>query len=191
VLGDEAAGVLAGAAGIPAERARPGQPAKGFHGARDVVAFLGLGHAVVVDPAPAVGGDLVAILDEGGRGFAVAFERHGDGEDRKREPALAKQPQDSPHPGAAAVLVERFHAHVPGARVGHGADDLGKEGLGGRIAMQHRALRAFLVVEDELQRDAGSARPVGVGRPSAVADEVARIGWLCQCRAERWVRPIA
>ena len=41
--------------------------------------------------------------------------------------------------------------------------------------MQDVALAALLVVDDELNGDAGAARPARVRRVAAVADEIARI----------------
>ena len=43
------------------------------------------------------------------------------------------------------------------------------------VAVQDRALAAFLVVEDKLDRDTGTSRPAGIGRIAAIADQVARI----------------
>ena len=41
--------------------------------------------------------------------------------------------------------------------------------------MQHAVLATFLIVEHELQCDAGLIGPVGVGRVTTVANQVARI----------------
>ena len=66
---------------------------------------------------------------------------------RARRTAAAAATQ----PGAAAVLVQRFHAHVPG-RKRLRADDLGEKRLRSAIAVQHVVLGAFLVIEHDLQR---------------------------------------
>jgi len=50
-----------------------------------------------------------------------------------------------------------------------------EEGLGRLVAVQHRVLGAFLVVEDELHGDPRASRPARVRRVLAVAGEVARI----------------
>ena len=65
-------------------------------------------------------------------------------------------------------------------RAGNGcaADDLGQEGLGRRVAVQHAVLAAFLVVQHELDGDARAAGPVRMRRRRAVAREVARIAGL-------------
>ena len=42
--------------------------------------------------------------------------------------------------------------------------------------MQDVVLAALLVIDDELQRDARPARPIGERRRAAIADHVARIG---------------
>ena len=129
---------------------------------------------LVGDPAPAVARDLVAVGQERVDDRRVARERHRDAEDRQRHPALAEEPQDPPHAGARAVLVQRLHRHVP-RRKGLRADDLGQESLRRGIAVQHAVLGAFLVVEDELHGDARAARPARVRRRRAVAREVARV----------------
>src|SRR6185312_349260 len=58
------------------------------------------------------------------------------------------------------------------------ADDFRQEGLGGGVPVKHAVFRAFLDVEDELQRDARAARPPRMRRTRAVAREVARIGGI-------------
>jgi primosomal replication protein N len=42
--------------------------------------------------------------------------------------------------------------------------------------MQHRALGAFFVVENELNRDARLAGPIGLGRRASVPDQIAGVG---------------
>ena len=67
----------------------------------------------------------------------VAGHRLGDAEDRQLEAAaLAEEPEDAPDAGTGAVLVEALHAHVP-RREGGRVADLGQEGLGVRVAVQH------------------------------------------------------
>src|SRR5271163_857529 len=61
-------------------------------------------------------------------------------------------------------------------RKGGGADDLRKERLGHRVAVQYAALSAFLVIEHDLQRDSGAVRPARMRRLTAVAAQVARVG---------------
>ena len=57
-----------------------------------------------------------------------------------------------------------------------------QEDLRDLVAMDEGALAAFLVVDDEADRHAGAARPFRVGRIAAIADEVARVGWLLALR---------
>jgi hypothetical protein len=56
-----------------------------------------------------------------------------------------------------------------------GADDLGQERLRGGVAMQDVVLAAFLVIDDELDRDAGIVRPARMRDVAAIADHVAGI----------------
>ena len=103
----------------------------------------------------------------------VALRRHGHGEHGERHVASLEQLEQAPDPGAAAVFVERFHAHVAHALQGLGSHHLGKERLGLLVAMQDAALATFFVIEHEGQGDAGIAGPVRVGRVVAVSDQVA------------------
>ena len=169
-----------------------GQPRDRLDRARQVLALGRLVDVLVADPAPAVRRDLVAVAQEGLDHRRVPLERHRDAEHRERHLALAEQAQEPPHARARAVLVERLHAHVARAER-LGADDVREEGLRGRVAVDHGVLGAFLVVEDELQRDARAARPAGVRRMLAVAGEVAGVGRVGSHRAAgsaRWVSSI-
>ena len=176
VLGDEPARVGAGAAGVPAQRPLAGQAAVDLDRAHHVLALDPLRHVLVVDPAPAVRGDLVAAVQHGVDRRGVALQRHGDAEHRHRHAVALEQPQQPPDPGAGAVFVDLLHAHVPRADHRGGIDHVGEEGLGGRIAVQHRGLGPLLVVEHQLDRDTSAARPVGMGRVLAIADHVAGVG---------------
>jgi hypothetical protein len=53
---------------------------------------------------------------------------------------------------------------------GGGVADIGEEGFGGGVAVEDVVFAAFLVIDDELDRDAGIAGPVGKGRGGAVPD---------------------
>jgi hypothetical protein len=52
----------------------------------------------------------------------------------------------------------------------------GEESLGCGIAAKNAILPALFVIQDELHRDARTARPLRVGWSTAVAAEIARIG---------------
>ncbi|MNN09878.1 hypothetical protein D3C81_1227840 [compost metagenome] len=178
VLHHQPARVGAVPAGVPAERHFAGQFLDDLHADAHVLALGGFVDVLVVNPAPAVAGDFVAQLDERARQLGMALERHRHAEDRQRQLALLELAQDAPDPGARAVLVHAFHAHVP-LGIGRGTDDLGQELLGAGVAVQHVVFAAFLVIEHELQRDARAARPAGVRRLGAVADEIAWIVIVC------------
>src|SRR5439155_4554244 len=97
-----------------------------------------------------------------------------NGENGERETAPLELAQDSPDARARTVLVDRLHRHAT-RRMRRGADDLGKELLRRRIAVQHGALRAFLVVQDELHGDSLAAGPIGGRDVAAVTLQIARI----------------
>jgi hypothetical protein len=64
------------------------------------------------------------------------------------------------------------------AEPGRGADDFREKSFGGGVAVQNVVLAAFLIIDDELQRDARAIRPVGERRRAAIAGKVARIGFF-------------
>lgn len=57
-------------------------------------------------------------------------------------------------------------------------DDLREKSLGAWIAVEHAVFAAFLIVEDELDGDAGLTRPRGVHRLASIANHVARVGGI-------------
>ena len=175
VVRHQAAGVGRVAAGVPAQRALAGETLDELHADLHVLALDLLGRVLVVDPAPAVAGDLVAELLERGGELGVALERHRHAEDGHRQAAALELAQEAPHAHARAVLVDALHRQVA-VGVAGGVEELGEELLAAGIAVQHAVLAAFLVVEHELHRDAGAAGPVRVRRVAAVADEVAGVG---------------
>ena len=61
------------------------------------------------------------------------------------------------------------------AGAGLRTNDLRQESLGGRVAMQHAILRAFLIINDELHSDTGTARPGSVRQIGAVTHHISRI----------------
>ena len=69
-----------------------------------------------------------------------------------------------------------------------GADQFGKEGLGGGIAVQHAVLPALLVIEHHLHRQARAAGPARVRRPGAVAGEVPGIN-ICHLGPVTFAKP--
>ena len=188
VVGHEPLRVRAVAPGVPAERPLALRHlANDLRAGGDVAALLELGHVLVVHPAPAVAGDLVAERDEGGGGLGVALQGHRRAEHRERQPALLELAQQPPHAGARAVFVDRLHRQMP-RFVSLRADDFGEEDFRGRIAMQHAVLGALFVIEHELQRDARAVRPARVRRGAAVADEVARVVGRHALRFLTWGR---
>ena len=55
------------------------------------------------------------------------------------------------------------------------ANDFRQKRLGCLIAMKDAVFATFLIVQDELNRDAGLIWPVGLGRGVAIANQIARI----------------
>ena len=109
IVGHQPARAGAVAAGIPAQRARTGQLFDGLHAQEHVFALGGLVHVLVVHPAPAVAGDLVAQLDAGRGQFGMALQGHAHAEHRQRQPPLLELAQDAPDAGARAIFVDALH----------------------------------------------------------------------------------
>ena len=174
-LHHQAPGVRAGAPGVPAQGPFAGDLGEDANRFEHVLAFLGLIHVLVVDPAVAVAADFVAGLDHGADHVRMALGGHGHGEDGQRDIEFLEQLEDPPGAGTAAIFVQRFHAHVALALQGLSGDHFREEGFGLLVAMKDVALAAFFVIEHEGQGDAGIAWPVRVGRVGAVTDQVARV----------------
>ena len=115
----------------------------------------------------------MAGLDHRTDHIRVALGGHGHGEDGQRNIEFLEQLEDAPHPGTAAVFVQRLHAHVARALQRLGRDHFREKRFGLFVAVQDIALAAFFVIEYERQRDACLARPMGVRRVTAVTDQVA------------------
>jgi hypothetical protein len=175
LLGDEADGVHRAAPEVPAARARAGHLGVEADGLGQMRAFLGLGHVAVFDPLQPVAGDLPAGLGHGGDLFGVPSERGGDAVDRGGDPLFGEEPVQAPEACARAVFVHRLHVPVALPGPGLGTDDLGQEGLGGGIAVKQAVLAAFLVVDHELDGDAGASGPGSVGRMCPVSGQVAGV----------------
>ena len=146
------------------------------HRLGDVARFHFGGNVAVVDPFQAVGGDLPPRLVHRRDRLAIARHRGRDRIDGDGNRAFREQAVQPPKACPRAVFVDRLHVHVAHARPGRGADDLGQERFGRGVAVQDVVLAPLLVIDDELQRDAGVFRPVGERRRAPVADHVAGIG---------------
>ena len=172
VLGDQPRGVWRGPALIPAARSAAGQARVEGDRLRDMRALDRLGHRLIVDPAQAVAGDFPARRDHRRDRRRVRRHRRGDAEHGNRHVARGEQAVEPPEAGAAAIFVQALHRHRPVGVAGR-ADHLRQERLRSGIAVIDRVFGPFLVVDDELHRDARAARPARIGGRRAVADEVA------------------
>src|SRR5439155_26149798 len=123
---------------------------------------------------PAMARDLPARLDHRARSGGVALECLADPVHGQRQAVLREDPVDAPEPGAAPVLEHRLGVQIAATDRGRRAHDLVQERLRGGIALERRVLAAFLVVEDEAEREPRAARPPRIGRMLAIADEVTR-----------------
>ena len=126
---------------------------------------------LIVNPTPAVAGDLMPQLDQRADELRMPLERHRNAEHGEWQASALELADDSPHAGARSVLVDRLHAEMP-IGVGSSADDLREELLGAGVTVQYVVLAALLVVEDELDGDTGPPGPLGLRWIAAIADQV-------------------
>src|SRR5690606_6372603 len=99
----------------------------------------------------------------------------GDAVDGHGQVQAGEQAVQAPEAGAGAVFVHRLDVPMALALPWGGADHIDEEGLRGRVAVQDIVLATFLIVEDELHRHIGAARPLRMRRVGAVALHVAGI----------------
>ena len=153
-----------------------------LHGLLQVLALFVQRHVPVFDPFEAVARDLPAgglhRRHLGGR----ARQRRRHAIDRDRDVEAGEQPVKAPESGPRAVFVDGLHVPVPLARPGRGAHDLGKKRFRGGVPVEDAVLAAFLVVDDELDRDAGAAGPFRIGRLGPVTVQVSWISKHCLLR---------
>ena len=112
VVGDQAAGARAVSPGVPTQRPFTRELFDGLHAQTHVLALGSLIDVLVVDPAPAVAGDLVAqILERSGQ-VGVALQRHANSKYRERQAAFFELTQDAPYAHPRTVFVDTVHADV-------------------------------------------------------------------------------
>ncbi len=157
VLDEQAARVLGGeVARQPAERARAARAIDRGHCAGDELPLCRLVHAVLVDPAVAVGADLVAAIDDltGERGRAL--QREGGAGEGGLHPVLAQQREDAGRAAENAVAVVGLVRVVPPPAQAH--PELVHR-LRPRVPVEHPDLRPLLDVHHDGQREPRSVRP--------------------------------
>ena len=105
---------------------------------------------------------VVAGFDDGVGRQRVAFKRQGTAEDGQRQLASLKHADDAPEADATAVLEHRFGREITPSdplTLPHG---LGQPRLRVAIPIRKRWLRAFLIIEHEIQRQTCATGPLGV-----------------------------
>ena len=164
------------AARVPAERTLAGDP--GLHLDRGPhVLALGVGvHVLVIESSASRGSRSPSSPRASRPPPPVALERHCDPVHGDRHAERREQAVEAPEPGPAAVFVEGLHVHVAPAGERAGAHDVGQERLRRGVAVEDAALRPFLVVDDDLHRNAGIVRPPGIRWIAAVSAHVSRVG---------------
>mmetsp|Transcript_16133 Transcript_16133/g.40685 ORF Transcript_16133/g.40685 Transcript_16133/m.40685 type:complete len:322 (-) Transcript_16133:24-989(-) len=175
-LGHEAEGVGAGLALVDAHRARPSDALLHLDCLLDMVTLRSLIHILIVPPPVAVRGNLPTRLHHCCPRLGVPLQSKGTRIHCARHVSLREQPVEPPEASARTVLVERFHVGMPHPLVGSDTDDLAEEVLRLAVPVEHAVLRALLVVDDELHREARVPRPPGVRWSLSIPHKVPGVG---------------
>ena len=105
----------------------------------------------------------------------IARHGHGDAVDGDRQMPSGEESVKPPKSSAAAIFIDRFRIYLACAGERLRTHGFRQEGLGCAIAVKDAVFAALLVVDDELQSEAGIGRPMGMGRIGAVSHHVARV----------------
>src|SRR6516225_11758983 len=165
---------------IPAGGALAGGLADQVDGGGNLLPLLAFGKPGMVGPAIAVAADIpVAGSDCSGR-RRVRLEGPSAAKNRHRQPEAREDPMEAPEPDPGAVFEHALGTEVAPADPEVAAEHLGQPALGHSVAGRIGEFRTFLEIDHEIDGDAGVAGPSGMGRLSAVTDEVAGHGSLLQ-----------
>ena len=163
-----------GVAAIPALGAVAGGVLDDAGGLGQSVALGGLVHIGVAVPTEAVAHHIPAGLADGRRRLGGALQALRHGIDGAGQAGAGEKPMQPPEADAAAILEHALGREVTAFRQAGGA--LGQGVLALRVAIGHRALAALLVIDDEVEREARTARPAGIGGIAAIAFKIADHG---------------
>src|SRR5215469_3084394 len=174
-LNDKAPRIGARRADVPADRPRSGQSPNGLDGEADMLSLGCFIDAVIVEPAPSVIDDITALTRHGLGALRVALERHADGIDRRDHLPLGEDAHQTPEADTTAVFVSRLHVKIARTLEWGRHEKIGEARLGDLVAVQHAALATLLIVDDEIEGEAGPTGPTRIWRLVGIADEIARI----------------
>ncbi len=110
-----------------------------------------------------------------GQDICVFLQGRGHAKHCQGQLAFFKFTQNAPDACTGAIFVNAFHADVA-FWIGGRAEHFRQELLRACIAMQHRILATFFVVQNKLNGNASLPRPLGVGHVTAIALEVTGVG---------------
>src|SRR2546421_109865 len=114
--------------------------------------------------------EIVLPFDERLRHRWVAFHSKGAGEDRRRNLVLVEEFDEAPDADATAELEERFQRELAATRLDRvraftRAFDL-------RVPIEHVSLRSLFIVDNDVDSETRSVRPLEFGPPISIANEV-------------------
>mmetsp|Transcript_33466 Transcript_33466/g.61860 ORF Transcript_33466/g.61860 Transcript_33466/m.61860 type:complete len:262 (-) Transcript_33466:153-938(-) len=144
-----------------------------LHCQADMFSFHLLRHVVLGPPSPTVATDVNAIpmISD----VSCSLRQHLEGErasvQSAREPPVLKHLHDPPEPDSAAVLKQRFRAHISGASAKR-ASSICEHDLSNVVTVVEGCLRALLKIDNQIDSELGSPRPLGVGIIPSVALQV-------------------
>ena len=112
-------------AGVPAERALPGDLGVDADRIRDRSPLVGLRHVLVLDPLQAMTGNVPAGLLHGCDNLRISFQRRRNTKYRRRQLALGENPPQPPEAGARTIFEHRFDIGMTLARPGPRTQNIG------------------------------------------------------------------
>src|SRR5579871_2759121 len=160
---------------LPAERGPARGPFDAGDGPRNDLPLLVPPQLGVPDETIAVAAEIEAGIPDRVGNRRIAPQRLGAGIDGERDAAFGHQIGDAPEADTRAVFEQRFSNEITGAGRDFPRDGVGQRGLGRRVAVRYRRLRAFLDIEDNDDRKPGIVRPARSRRRPAVADEISLV----------------
>src|SRR5882724_5719550 len=118
-----------------------------------------LGHVAVVNPAPAMTDDFMAVGQKGFDGAGILLKGAHDAKDADLDVELLEGTQNAPHAGAAAIFEHGLDQRYPHADLGRNADIV-EHAFGDVVTVRQRGFTAAFVVEIEVDRDPRATGPL-------------------------------
>ena len=172
---------------VPAKRPLTGYVTVNLDRLMHMLTLCGLVNELVVEPTITMARNLPARFLHCVDDVRVALQGHRNSENRYRHLPVREQSMQAPKAGTGSIFVDGFHVHVPLAGIGARTHDFREKRFGRVVSVQHTALGALLVVDDELHSDARAGRPCNLRWICTVTGQVSRISLIAHsCCNLRW-----